>query len=264
MTGVRGTDVLRALAERYVGEQAPSGIPPEEPPDAVRAMQVVLHIERAEPPPRTPLLEAAAAAAIAICLDHRAQPGGEWHERVAAWTMSRIRKVARRARGVHWTAAQDVEGVTISVDGAQALALVPGLVSEVPKAIIRLQIEGTELPADIPGPPPAGVPLLWLNPDAGMSLGKSAAQVGHGSMLLAAAACATGEFERLARWTEEQFRCAVRTPDSAAWRESCAATHTMQPGVAWREHRVVAVRDAGYTEVDPGTITVLASWPGEG
>ncbi|MGH3622530.1 MAG: peptidyl-tRNA hydrolase [Sciscionella sp.] len=261
MTGVLGADVLRPLAERYADADAPSETPPEEPHDAVLAMQVVLRVERAEPPRRTPLLEAAAAAAIAVCLDPRAERGGEWHEQVAAWIGARIRKVVRRARGAHWIAAQDVDGVTVLVAGAQALALVPGLVTEVPKQISRLQIEGTELPADDQGAPQPGVPLLWLNPDAGMTLGKSAAQVGHGGMLLAAAAYATGESNRLAGWVAGGFRCAVRTPGSAAWRAAFAATHTVHPAVAWREHRVVAVHDAGYTEVDPGTITVLASWP---
>ncbi|MGH3621045.1 MAG: peptidyl-tRNA hydrolase [Sciscionella sp.] len=261
MTGVLGADVLWPLGERYANADAPSETQSEEPHDAVQAMQVVLWVERAEPPRRTPLLEAAAAAAIAVCLDPRAEQGGEWHERVAAWTQATIRKVVRRARGAHWVAAQDVDGVTVSVAGAQVRALVPGLVAEVPKQIGRLQIEGTELPTDDSGAPQPEVPLLWLNPDVGMTLGKSAAQVGHGGMLLAAAAYATRESDRLAGWAAGGFRCAVRTPCSATWRAACAAAHSVHPAVAWREHRVVAVRDAGYTEVDPGTITVLARWP---
>jgi peptidyl-tRNA hydrolase len=32
------------------------------------------------------------------------------------------------------------------------------------------------------------------------------------------------------------------------------------PGGAWRERQVIAVRDAGFTEVAPGTVTVLAQW----
>ena len=41
---------------------------PAEPDGVVRAMPVVLRLER-PPPPRTAVLEAAAAAALAVCLD---------------------------------------------------------------------------------------------------------------------------------------------------------------------------------------------------
>ena len=58
-------------------------------PAEVRAMSVILRIERAEPPGRTPLLEAAAAAALAVCLDERSAPGGEWAEPMHAWLDNR-------------------------------------------------------------------------------------------------------------------------------------------------------------------------------
>src|SRR5262249_11090564 len=81
---------------------------------------------KAEPPGRTPLLEAAATAAVALCLDERAQPGGEWHDAVHAWVSGHIRKVARRARGAHWQAAPQFPRVTGTVGGAQVPAWVPG------------------------------------------------------------------------------------------------------------------------------------------
>ncbi|MBM7772348.1 peptidyl-tRNA hydrolase [Actinokineospora baliensis] len=230
----------------------------DEDPALVRAMPIVLRVERDPQPARTPLLEAAAAAALAVCLDDRAAtPEAPWHNEVDIWVRSRIRKVARRARGAHWEAVQDLPGITISVDGAEARALVPGLVAESPKVLSRLQISGSELPEDTPGPVPPETPILWLNPDVPMTVGKAAAQVGHATMLLAALLHATNRADDLKSWSTTNFHCAVRTPTTAHW-------HQLHPGPdpdkAWQTQRTTAVRDAGFTEVAPGTVTVIAQW----
>ncbi|MFD8493462.1 peptidyl-tRNA hydrolase [Amycolatopsis sp. NPDC059657] len=249
--------VLESLGARYAYWL---GLPAEdtndtsdEVPELVRAMPIILRIERAEPPGRTALLEAAAAASIAVCLDERAEPEGEWHAEVSAWVDERIRKVARRARGAHWQAVQALPGVTVTVDGAEARALVPGLVVEAPKEVSRLQISGSELPADEPGPVPDGVPVLWLNPEVPMTVGKAAAQVGHATMILASLLDAA----QIEAWASSGYRCAVRTPSVALWKELHPGG---DPASAWRQRRVIAVRDAGFTEVDPGTVTVLGQW----
>ncbi|GAB3478247.1 peptidyl-tRNA hydrolase [Amycolatopsis cihanbeyliensis] len=249
--------VLRPLAARYGSwlnlPAADTADTSDEDSERVRAMPVILRIERATPPGRTALLEAAATAAIALCLDERAAPGGEWHEEVACWVDGRIRKVARRARGAHWAAVQRLPGVTVEVAGAQARALLPGRIVDTPREVGRLQISGSELPADEPGPAPEGVPVLWLNPGITMSVGKAAAQVGHATMILAALLDAA----RLARWAGQGYRCAVRAPTPGEWAELCSVD---DPATAWRERSVVAVRDAGFTEIAPGTITVLAQY----
>jgi peptidyl-tRNA hydrolase len=227
--------VLAPLAARYAVPRVE--IPPE-PDGVVRAMPVVLRLER-PPAPRTPVLEAAARAALAVCLDPRAEPGGEWHAAVATWVASRIRKIARRARGAHWEAVQELPGVTVAVGDAQARALLPGPVDDVPKVVSRLQIGGTDLPDDAPGPPPDRVPVIWVNGELRMTVGKAAAQVGHASMLDAAA--------RVLRAVPSY---AVRTAGRDRWAELCRA---VERGEA------VAVRDAGFTEVAPGTITAITA-----
>jgi len=223
--------VLAPLAARYVrgSEPVSDGV--------VRAMPVILRLER-PPAARTPVLEAAAAAALAVCLDPRAQLGGEWHDTVAIWVATQIRKIARRARGAHWAAVQELPGVTWEVDGAQARALLPGPVDDVPRVVSRLQIGGTELEPDAPGPSAAGDPVIWVNAGLNLTVGKAAAQVGHASMLYAAA-----------RGLTSVPRFAVRDADGDRWAQLCAAVGRGE---------AVAVRDAGFTEVAPGTITCIA------
>ncbi|WP_281690688.1 peptidyl-tRNA hydrolase [Pseudonocardia thermophila] len=226
--------ILEPIARRYLG--GARSIEPE-PDGIVRAMPIVLRLER-PPAARTPVLEAAAGAALALCLDPRAEPGGEWYDAVRTWVDARIRKIARRARGAHWAAVEQLPGVTVTVGDAQARALVPGPVDEVPREVARLQIGGTDLPPDDPGPPPPGVPVIWINAALGMTTGKAAAQVGHAAMLYAAA-----------RGITELPRFAVRDADPDHWAHLVA------------QESSVRVRDGGFTEVAPGTVTCLAVDP---
>ncbi|RJO75046.1 peptidyl-tRNA hydrolase [Nocardia panacis] len=215
-------------------------------PAHVQAMQLVLHLPKADPPARSALLAAAATATVELCMDERVGPDGEWSQRYLAWKRSRIRKVARRARGAQWVAATEVAGVTAEVAGAQARAFVPGPVGEVDPRIRRLQIGGTDLEHDDPGPADPNLPVLWVNSALGMTLGKAAAQVGHASMLLAGAL----DLDAVRHWSELEFRCAVREADADRWRGLC---ERVRLGAA------TAVRDAGFTEVAPGSMTVIAA-----
>jgi peptidyl-tRNA hydrolase len=250
------TSIVEPLASRYASwlrlPDAATADTSDEDPAEVMAMPMVLRLEKGEPPTRTAVLEAAAASAVAVYLDERSQPGGQWYPEVYAWVSARIRKVARRARGAHWRAVQELPGVTVAVAGAEVRALVPGRVAATPKEVSRLQISGSDLPMDEPGEPPAGVPVLYLNPEVPMTVGKAAAQVGHGSMLLATLLTVDGA---VSEFVSSGYRCLVRTATREHWRELSTID---DPADAWRSRGIVVVRDAGFTEVAPGTITVVA------
>ncbi|MDJ0392020.1 peptidyl-tRNA hydrolase [Rhodococcus sp. G-MC3] len=216
----------------------------EDPPDPadVLAMPVILHIPKVDTPSRTDLLQVAASAAVALCLDVRVGTGGEWQDAFLTWTGARIRKVARRARGSQWTAAQEIPGVTVSVGNAQARALVPGRVGDLDTRIKKLQIGGTDLEHNEPGQAGPGMPVLWIDRALDMTVGKAAAQVGHASMLLAGAMTT----EQCESWASNGFACSVRDADPQQW---LGALECVNDG------RAVAVRDAGFTEVAPGSMT---------
>lgn len=129
--------------------------------------------------------------------------------------------------------------------GRAGPGLVPGAVGEIDPRIKRLQIGGTELEADEPNSITSGYPTLWIDSELGMTVGKAAAQVGHASMLLAGAM----PVQQAYAWAARGFRCNVAEAGPEHWVQ-------LQRRVA--EGSATAVRDAGFTEVAPGSMTVIA------
>ena len=75
-----------------------------------------------------------------------------------------------------------------------------------------------------------------------MSAGKAAAQVGHGSMMLAAAM----SVDEARAWADTGFELSVREVSGEDFRTACA-----QDGA-------VVIVDAGFTEIAPDSATVCA------
>ncbi|MGS0685231.1 aminoacyl-tRNA hydrolase [Nakamurella sp. GG22] len=226
----------------------------------IRAMQLVLRMERADPPSWHRALAGAATAAAALCLDERSEPGGEWHDAIRDYCLGHIRKVTRRARGAHWAAAQELPGITIDVDGTQLRALVPGRVTELDPRISRLQVGGTDVQVDDPptGPVPPHALTVWLSAGTSMTLGKAMAQAGHAGMI-AGALLAGDDQPALQTWRDAGFSAVALRADSGNWSE--LSSSLADEATAWRSGRLLAVRDAGFTEVAPGTVTVIGRAP---
>jgi peptidyl-tRNA hydrolase len=208
-------------------------------------LPLVVRIEKSAPPARTDALETAARAVLSMLSDARALGDGEWAQAVRDWEDARIRKVVRRARGAEWRRAGELPGITLTGKSAEVRVFPPVPLDGWPKELAKLQVSGTEL--DDPEPPMAAdrsAPVLWLNPELEMSAGKAMAQAGHGAQL---AWWALSEEEREA-WRDAGFPLAVRTADPAEWRELTGSGLPL-------------VRDAGFTEIAPGSCTVVADHP---
>jgi peptidyl-tRNA hydrolase len=208
-------------------------------------LPLVVRIERAEPPARTDALETAARAVLEILADDRAHGDGEWAQVMTDWQDARIRKVVRRARGGEWRRAEALPGITVTGAAAEVRVFPPVPLDGWPKELAKLQVSGTDLEdPTAPAAPRPGAALLWLNPDLDMSAGKAMAQAGHGAQLLW---WEMPEADRKA-WREAGFPLAVRTADPARWAELTTSG-------------LPVVRDAGFTEIAPGSCTVVSAFP---
>ncbi|MFD4602347.1 aminoacyl-tRNA hydrolase [Streptomyces sp. NPDC058464] len=208
-------------------------------------LPLVVRIEKSAPPARTDALETAARAVLAMLSDPRALGDGEWAQALRDWEDARIRKVVRRARGAEWRRAGELPGITLTGKSAEVRVFPPVPLDGWPKELAKLQVSGTEL--DDPEPPVGAdrsAPVLWLNPELEMSAGKAMAQAGHGAQL---AWWALSQEERDA-WRDAGFPLAVRTADPAEWRDLTGSGLPL-------------VRDAGFTEIAPGSCTVVADHP---
>ncbi|WP_306184303.1 peptidyl-tRNA hydrolase [Streptomyces sp. MK5] len=208
-------------------------------------LPLVVRIERAAPPARTDALETAARAVLVLLGDERSAGEGEWASAVRDWQDARIRKVVRRARGAEWRRAEALPGITVTGKTAEVRVFPPVPLDGWPKDLAKLQVSGTDLDdPEPPARPDPGTPVLWLNPGLEMSAGKAMAQAGHGAQL------AWWELtdEQRTAWQDAGFPLTVRTTDPAHWHELTTSGLPL-------------VRDAGFTEIAPGSCTVIADHP---
>lgn len=208
-------------------------------------LPLVVHIEKTDPPARTDALRTAARAVLVMLSDERSAGEGEWARAMRDWQDARIRKVVRRARGAEWRKASALPGITVTGESAEVRVFPPVPLDGWPKELAKLQVSGTDLDdPEAPAGPDRRGPVLWLNPELDMSAGKAMAQAGHGAQL---AWWELSDTERKA-WREAGFPLSVATAEAGGWRELTASG-------------LPVVRDAGFTEIAPGSCTVVADHP---
>ena len=211
------------------------------------ALQVVVRVEKDSPPGHTAVLRSVGTAvvlALAEFIAPEADP--EVRARTERWRAGPIRKVVRRARGAGWQRQLAVPGVVVhQAYGVDVAVHVPGPVDEVDPEISRLQVGGLTLEDEDPAGHAASAAQLWVNPHLSLTTGKAAAQVGHAAQLLWQLLPA----EAAAAWVADGAPLDVGVAERVDW-ERLVVTSP------------VVVTDGGFTEVPPGTVTVVATYPG--
>ena len=218
-------------------------------------LTLVVRVEKGARPGQTDALETAARAVLAILADERSSGEGEWAEAMTAWQDDRIRKIVKRARGAEWRRCEALPGITVTGYGAgdgesasapaEVRVFPPVPLDDVPVDLAKLQVTGTDFedPEELPAVE-SGRPVLWVNPSLEMSSGKAMAQCGHAAQLAWWELSAAGRKE----WEAADFALGVRTAAPAQWQT------LLRSGLP-------VVQDAGFTEVAPGSRTVIAAHP---
>jgi peptidyl-tRNA hydrolase len=193
-------------------------------------------------------LAAAAQAVVLLLSEVDSDPDHPAAAHLARWRSGRIRKVVRRAKaGAEWDRAVGCGSPAVHVarvGTATVAAFSPTAVDGVPAGVRRLQVSGLDLPRSGSRDAGARAAHLAVSPYLGMSTGKAAAQVAHAAQIL------YQQLDEQARstWVQGGAPVSIELPDRDRWLRVASDAP-------------VTVRDAGFTEVPPGSRTVVAYAP---
>lgn len=171
----------------------------------------------------------------------------------ADWFALSFRKVCLSANPRLWARMNDeldCPGSVARVRGAAAVICLPPLLKSAQPPVLRrmqslkgeLELGEREAPGEV---------LFALNAEAPMSLGKALAQAAHAALMLVRSPLAA------------EPRYAAALAGFARSGRACFLAPTRARWLELRELNCVLVRDAGLTEVAPGSETVLAAPPGQ-
>jgi peptidyl-tRNA hydrolase len=187
------------------------------------------------------------AGAVA-CAD-RFRCSERWAANFAAWQARAHPKIALRADAKRFEEVAELDGALIATPaGPTMLCLPPRRKSEREPLLIELApFTDAKRPAQAPAPA-IGALIYVIRPDVLKSMGKAMAQAGHAALSVVDSLGATHGAE-LRQWRAQGMAGDVRLADEQTWERLKA------------EIDCVVVKDAGFTQVAPGTETVLGLPP---
>lgn len=187
-------------------------------------------------------VKAAAIASVVVYLGCAEADREPWE----LWLAGPFTKSVRRAKSSQVEAMACLERRAVAdvrIRGSRAVAFPPKRYEDLPRELVRLQVSGTDFPRDVrqnTGPSKPGSVIVLVRSD--LTTGKAAAQAAHA---LFAWMLDTSGPER-DHWVYDVEDTEVALCDAAEL-ERCTAVEG-----------AVSIRDAGRTEVAPGTLTAVA------
>lgn len=180
---------------------------------------------------------AVALASVTAWMAHHEHPSWE------LWLAGRFTKTVRRAKNENaLTRALDTGPAVVErVGEAAAAALVPTTYYEMDRFVRKLQVTGLDLPREPATVTAVGGPTVLVNTDLGVSTGKTAAQVAHGLFAWLLSLDGSARVD----WLYGGRQLTVREVSANEVAETVG----------------LAIHDAGFTEVAPGSATVKVLEP---
>ena len=197
---------------------------------------IVLLVDKQNPAAEVDGIRAVAVASVMAYILETPTGRPIWEE----WLSGPFAKVVRRADRAQFDKLvneQALDFAHTTIGSAEAIAFRPSPGDQISKAIARLQVAGTNLPAGPAAREFATSCVTAVNADLGMSTGKAAAQAAHALFLWHI----QNGFQPEVVDTEIRL---LDGPEFNALLRSTGAT--------------AVIEDAGRTEIEPGSVTAFA------
>lgn len=182
------------------------------------------------------VVHAVALASVLAWLNHPDRPS--WEQ----WLSGRFTKSVRRGTPSQMAAVSPLNMSFVRIGEVEAMGFEPMAYEDFPHHLSKMQVANTERPRADLWPVYEEGPCIWVNEDLEMSTGKTAAQVAHGL------------FAWLLKRSEQERQ---------DWLEGIPLLIEPKPEASLRkitpERGGIWIEDAGLTETEPGSLTVVVT-----